>query len=115
MTMTDDKPVTVVKYYSEPEAAMAVNYLQERGVKCWLDGEAPTEHVMVTWYGYAVQVSPDDAERARRLLEPIIRRRWRWSLATTRLPTPLWIRRTMTTCFVILAILLLVGIVVLLR
>jgi hypothetical protein len=89
---------------------MAMNYLEQNGIKSWLAGGVSGKTRVPL--GQMVRVAPDDAERARRLLKPIIRRGWRRFLATdTGLPPPRWMRRTITAMFVVIAIWAIVGIV----
>jgi hypothetical protein len=106
--MTANSPVTVAHYPTEAEAVMAMNYLEQNGIKSWLAGGASGKTRVPL--GQMLQVAPEDAERANRLLGPIIRRGWRRFLTTsTGLPPPRWMRRTITALLVVIAIWFLIA------
>jgi hypothetical protein len=82
---------------------MAMNYLEQNGIKSWVAGGASGKTRVPM--GQMLQVAPDDAERAYRLLGPIVRRGHRSSLATDpALPPPRWMPRTIATLIVVIAI-----------
>jgi hypothetical protein len=104
--MTPDTPFTVAEYPTETEAVMAMNYLEGHGIKATLAGGAPAKE-MGNYYvplGYMLQVSSDDAERAGRLLEPIMRRRWRRYRASHSGHLPRWLYHVWIAAAVVTAI-----------
>jgi hypothetical protein len=103
-SMSSRPPVTVATFTTEPEAVMAMNYLESNGIRTVLAGSAPASAraglASDVPLGHVVQVSPDDKDRALDLLQPIFRRQ-----ATRRsrppVPTPRWMLHLVTVLGVI--------------
>jgi hypothetical protein len=107
--MTENNPVNIASYPTDAEAVMAMSYLEQNGIKSWLAGGVSGKTRVPL--GQMLQVAPGDAERAHRLLDPILRRT---PARDTGLPPPRWMRRTVTAIFMVIAIWAVVGIVTLL-